>query len=124
MSSQRVFKSSEHMQVSDGEPIRSVVQESEHSVIVAWHLEPGQTIAAHVHPQGQDTWTILSGHGEYQIDEQGNTVRVTPGDVVVAKQGQVHGVTCTSSEALRFISVVAPIDAGYVRLPPRASLPQ
>lgn len=118
MSSQRVFKSSAHMQVSDGEPIRSVVHESEHSVIVAWHVEPGQTIAAHTHPQGQDTWTILSGHGSYQIDEQGNAVKVTSGDVVVAKQGQVHGVTCTGSEPLRFISVVSPFEAGYVRLSP------
>lgn len=120
MSSQRVFKSSDHMQVSDGEPIRSVVQESEHAVIVAWHVEPSQTIAPHTHPEGQDTWTILSGHGAYQIDEHGKTVQVMPGDVVVAKQGQVHGVTCTSSEPLRFISVVAPVEAGYVLLPPRA----
>ena len=120
MSSQRVFKSSDHMQVSDGEPIRSVVQESEHSVIVAWHVEPGQTIAAHTHPEGQDTWTILSGHGDYQIDEQGNTVVVTSGDVVVAKRGQVHGVTCTSKDPLHFVSVVAPIEAGYVLLPPRS----
>ncbi len=120
MSNQRVFKSSDHMQVSNGEPIRSVVQESEHAVIVAWHVEPGQTIAAHTHPEGQDTWTILSGLGDYQIDELGNTVKVVSGDIVVAKQGQVHGVTCTSTEPLRFISVVAPIEAGYVLLPPRA----
>lgn len=120
MSSQRVFKSSNHMQVSEGEPIRSVVQESEHSIIVAWHVEPGQTIAPHTHPGGQDTWTILSGHGEYQTDELGNTVRVTSGDVVVAKQGQVHGVRCTSDEPLRFISVVAPIEAGYALVPLRA----
>ena len=120
MNSQRVFKSCDHMQVSEGEPIRSVVQESEHSVIVAWHVDPGQSIAAHTHPNGQDTWTILSGHGDYQIDEQGNTVKVTSGDVVVARKGQVHGVKCTSLEPLRFISVVAPIEAGYVLLPARA----
>jgi quercetin dioxygenase-like cupin family protein len=120
MSSQRVFKSSDHMQVSEGEPIRSVVEESEHSVVVAWHVEPGQAIAPHTHPQGQDTWTILSGHGEYQIDEHGNSVKVAPGDVVVAKKGEVHGVRCTSHEPLRFISVVAPIEAGYVLLAPLA----
>lgn len=120
MSSQRVFKSSDHMQVSDGKPIRSVIQESEHSVVVAWHVETGQTIDAHTHPEGQDTWTILSGHGDYQIDEQGDTVKVTTGDVVIAKRGQVHGVTCTSNEPLRFISVVAPIEAGYVLLTSRA----
>lgn len=120
MNSQRVYKSSEHMQPSDGEPVRSVVLETEHSVIVAWHVAPGQRIAAHTHPQGQDTWTILSGHGQYQTDEQGEFVNVVPGDVVVARQGEVHGVLCTSPEPLRFISVVAPLEAGYVPLTPSA----
>ncbi len=116
MNSQRVYKSSEHMQPSDGEPVRSVVLESEHSVIVAWHVAPGQRIAAHTHPQGQDTWTILSGQGQYQTDEQGGFVNVVPGDVVVARKGEVHGVLCTSPEPLRFISVVAPLEAGYLPL--------
>lgn len=120
MGKQRVYKSSDYMQVSDGEPIRSVVVESAHSVIVAWHVEPGQAIAPHIHPEGQDTWSILSGQGLYQIDQQGSTVVVSPGDVVIARKGQVHGVRCTSSEALRFISVVAPPDAGYVPLPVQA----
>ncbi len=120
MSKQRVYKSSDYMQVSGEEPMRSVVAETEHSVIVAWHVEPGQKIAPHTHPDGQDTWTILSGQGQYQVDDMGNTVAVVPGDVVVAKKGQVHGVLCTSGEPLRFISVVAPLEAGYVPLPPNA----
>jgi quercetin dioxygenase-like cupin family protein len=118
MSQRRVYQSNDHMQVSEGDPIRSVVVESEHAFIVAWHVEPGQTIAAHTHPEGQDTWTILSGQGQYQIDEAGNTVAVSAGDVVVAMRGQVHGVVCTSPEPLRFISVVAPLEAGYVPLLP------
>lgn len=118
MSNDRVYTSSDFMQVSDGEPIRSVIVESGHSVVVAWHVQPGQAIAPHTHPHGQDTWTILSGQGHYQIDEQGCTVAVVPGDVVVARAGQVHGVVCTSTEPLRFISVVAPFEAGYVPLTP------
>jgi quercetin dioxygenase-like cupin family protein len=43
-------------------------------------------------------------------------VDVAPGDVVVARQGQVHGVRCTSPEPLMFVSVVAPREAGYVPL--------
>lgn len=120
MKSQRVYKSGEHMQPSDGDPLRSVVLESEHAVIVAWHVAPGQSIAAHTHPGGQDTWTILSGHGRYQTDEQGSFVDVAPGDVVVARRGEVHGVLCTGHEPLLFISVVAPRDAGYVPLSPGA----
>lgn len=123
MSNQRLYKSSDYMQASDGEPIRSVVVESEHAVVVAWHVKPGQKIAPHTHPDGQDTWTILSGQGHYQIDEQGNGIAVVPGDVVVAKMGQVHGVLCTSHEPLRFISVVAPREAGYVPLPEKSICP-
>lgn len=113
MSSPRIYKSSQFMQVSVCEPIRSVVLESPHSVIVAWHVEPGQAIAPHTHPHGQDTWTILAGCGQYQVDAQGHTLEVVPGDVVVALQGQVHGVRCTGAEPLRFISVVAPFEAGF-----------
>ena len=43
MSTHRVYKSHEFMQPAEKEPIRSVVVESSHSVIVAWHVEPGQT---------------------------------------------------------------------------------
>lgn len=118
MTDQRVYKSGDHMQASDGEPIRSVVVESAHSVVVAWHVNPGQMVAPHTHPNGQDTWTILSGQGRYQTDALGNAVAVAPGDIVVAQSGQVHGVLCTGSEPLRFISVVAPLEAGYVPLPP------
>jgi quercetin dioxygenase-like cupin family protein len=45
---------------------------------------------------------------------------IVPGDVAVAQKGQVHGVLCTSSTPLRFISVVAPFEAGFVPLPPSA----
>jgi quercetin dioxygenase-like cupin family protein len=113
MRTQRIFNSDDHMQPSDGEPIRSVVSESSDAVIVAWHVKPGQRIAAHTHPEGQDTWIVLSGQGFYQTDAQGSTVAIGPGDVAMANKGMVHGVVCTSSEPLQFISVVAPADAGY-----------
>lgn len=109
----RLFHADDHMQPSEGEPIRSVVASSVHSVIVAWHVAPGQEIAAHTHPHGQDTWTVLSGTGLYQVDAGGSTMAIVPGDVVVAEQGQVHGVRCVGSQPLRFISVVAPAEAGY-----------
>ena len=99
--------------MSDDIPIRSVITETEHSVIVAWQVQPGQVLAPHIHPTGQDTWTILSGEGQYQVDEHGQSVSVMTGDVVVARSGQVHGVMCTGSEPLRFISVVAPRECGF-----------
>lgn len=113
MKTERIFHSHECMQPTEGEPIRAVVVESTEAVVVAWHVQPGQKIAAHVHPLGQDTWTILSGHGLYQVDAGGTTRRVTAGDVVVAYTGCVHGVFNDADEPLRFISVVSPGAAGY-----------
>lgn len=109
----RIFKSSEFMQPSEGEPIRSVVTQSKDAVVVAWHVKQGQRIAAHTHPQGQDTWTVLSGAGEYQVDAAGTTRPITAGDVALAHVGEVHGVYNPHPEPLVFISVVAPSDAGY-----------
>ncbi|MEH8296298.1 hypothetical protein RAH16_26905, partial [Klebsiella pneumoniae] len=55
----RIFSVAEYVQPSEGEPIRSVVLETRDSIIVVWHVHPGQEIAAHIHPHGQDTWTVL-----------------------------------------------------------------
>ncbi|AFY75257.1 cupin domain-containing protein [Synechococcus sp. PCC 7502] len=109
----RVFASSNFLEPSDAEPIRTVVTESEHAAVIAWHLNPHQIISAHIHPYGQDTWTILAGEGQYFLDETGNTQIIRAGDVVVAPIGNVHGVINTGTEPLIFISVVTPSSAGY-----------
>jgi quercetin dioxygenase-like cupin family protein len=109
----RIFTSSQFLQPNDGEPIRSVVTESKDAVVVAWYVKPGQEILPHIHPNGQDTWTIVSGKGEYYLDEFGNKKSIVAGDIVVAYTGCVHGVLNNGDEPLIFISVVAPADAGY-----------
>ena len=113
MSGQRIFSSGDFLQISSGEPIRAVVTESREAVVVAWIVLQGQTIAAHVHPQGQDTWTVLSGRGEYRLDAQGATRSLAPGDIAVAPVGAVHGAFNPHAEPLIFVSVVTPADAGY-----------
>jgi quercetin dioxygenase-like cupin family protein len=113
VSTQRVFKVADHLQANDGEPIRSVVHATDDAAIVAWTVKPGQRISPHVHPSGQDTWTILEGEGDYQLDPAGQTVRIAAGDVVVAPTGAVHGVLNTGTQALVFVSVVSPALSGY-----------
>jgi quercetin dioxygenase-like cupin family protein len=109
----RKFQSEQFFQISEHEPIRSVVTQSEQAVVIAWHLEPRQQIEAHLHPNGQDTWTILQGRGQYYLDTHGTIETITAGDVVVAHVGQVHGVLNDGELPLRFISVVSPAEAGY-----------
>lgn len=113
MSTPRIFNSSGFFLPDDGEPIRSVITESKDAVIVAWYIKPGQETRAHMHPTGQDTWTILAGTGEYYLDGAGTTRPIKPGDVVIAHTGEVHGVLNNGTEPLMFISVVSPADAGY-----------
>lgn len=113
MNNSRVFKSADFLQPADGEPVRSVITESENAVVVAWYVKPGQEILPHIHPNGQDTWTILSGKGEYYLDQTGTTQAIKKGDVVVAPTQCVHGVVNRGEEPLVFISVVTPVNAGY-----------
>lgn len=113
MNKLRVFPSGDFFQLSSAEPVRSVVTQSAEVVVVAWHIAPGQCIAAHVHPHGQDTWTILAGTGRYQLNASGDSQLIVQGDVVIAPKGAVHGVTNHGTQPLLIISVVAPSDAGY-----------
>lgn len=113
MGAARIFKFADFVHRSEGEPIRSVVTQSPEVVVVAWQVEQGQRIAAHTHPHGQDTWTVLSGAGEYQTDASGSSCPIVAGEVVVAHVGEVHGVFNPYPEPLVFVSVVAPSDAGY-----------
>jgi quercetin dioxygenase-like cupin family protein len=113
MSSKRIFKVTDFLQPSAGEPIRSVITESADAAVVAWHINPGQHISTHVHPNGQDTWTILSGCGEYRISTNGDSIAIAQGDVLVAHRREVHGVRNSGQEPLVFISVVSPAASGF-----------
>ncbi len=113
MNTTRIFNSSQFFQPTQGEPIRSVIAESPDAVVVAWYIQPQQEIPAHQHPYGQDTWTVLSGQGEYYLDRAGTTTSIEMGDIVIAPMGAVHGVINHGHEPLIFISVVSPATAGY-----------
>ena len=109
----RIFNVIKFLKPNDGEPIRSVVTESQNAVVLAWHLKPSQRISTHIHPEGQDTWTILSGKGENCLNESGETMMISAGNVIVAHTGEAHGVLNTGKEPLVFISVISQLEAGY-----------
>lgn len=114
---QRIFAVADFIQPSPDLPIRSVLLETPDSVIVVWHAKPGQEIAAHVHPAGQDSWVVLTGSAEYY---QGAGVRrpLAKGQVAVARPGEVHGAINTGAEDFVFVSVVSSNTAGYAAVSP------
>lgn len=109
----RVFAMEDFIVPSDEVPVRSVVVETAEAVVIVWHVAPGREIAAHLHPAGQDTWTVLSGSADYYLGA-GETRAVGKGSIVVARPGEVHGALNTGSEPFVFVSVVSPGQAGYV----------
>ncbi len=110
---QRIFAVADFIRPSPDQPIRSVLLETADSVIVVWHARPGQEIAAHTHPAGQDSWIVLAGRADYY---QGDGVRrpLAKGQVAVARPGEVHGALNTGEEDFVFVSVVSSNTAGYV----------
>ncbi|MCX7088495.1 MAG: cupin domain-containing protein [Methylococcales bacterium] len=114
MTISRIFDSRNFFQPTDDkEPIRSIVTQSKDATVVAWHIKKGQKIALHMHPNGQDTWTILAGKGHYYLNSHDASQAIKAGDIVIAHSGEVHGVLNNDTEPLVFISVVSPADAGH-----------
>lgn len=113
MNEERVFTIKQHQQTSEGEPIRSVITESADCAVVAWLVLPGQRLEPHVHPDGQDTWTIIAGQGQYMLDGKGSTRPISVGNVIVAHRNQVHGVYNDGNTPLEIVSVVSPAAAGF-----------
>jgi quercetin dioxygenase-like cupin family protein len=108
----RIFHVAAHVWPNDERVERNVITQSPQSVVVGWVLLPGQTIEAHRHPAGQDTWVVLEGEAEYLMGD-GETRTLRRGDIAVAAPGQCHGARNLGVEPFLFISVVAPAKAGY-----------
>jgi quercetin dioxygenase-like cupin family protein len=113
MHQDRVLDASDHFRSGDDEPPRVVIAESTDAAVVCWQVEPGQRIALHRHPSGQDTWIVLSGAGLYFTDAAGTARPLAPGVVAIAPTGAWHGALATGREPLRFVSVVSPALSGF-----------
>lgn len=83
---------------------KAVLSETPHSRTTLWCLLPGQHIHPHEH-EGDHIWVVLEGTATYLGD--GGPRVVTPGTLLVAPQGQAHGIDNTGNEGLVFVSVSA-----------------
>jgi quercetin dioxygenase-like cupin family protein len=79
----RLFHSGDYFHLNESEPARTVITQSVDAAVVAWTVLPGQSIPAHHHPQGQDSFVILSGAGSYQIDAAGTLVSVKVNEYIL-----------------------------------------
>jgi len=74
-------------------------------VAAAWEfeLEPGESVAPHVHETAEEIYCILSGTGRMTVSK--TTGAVVAGDVVHIPAGSSHSIANTSSGALRAVAV-------------------
>ncbi len=67
-------------------------------------LEPGASIGEHPHPETEELYLILEGHGIGYLDDE--EFEVGPGDVWVCKAGHTHGLQNGTSGPLAFFAVL------------------
>jgi quercetin dioxygenase-like cupin family protein len=83
-------------------PGKALLKETPDSRTTLWCLLPGQHIHPHGH-EGDHIWIILEGAGTFLGD--GGPRQVEPGTILVAPQGQSHGIENNGTEGLVFLSV-------------------
>lgn len=67
-------------------------------------LEPGSTIGEHGHPNTEDLYLILEGHGTGILN--GERFPLGPGDLFLVKAGGSHGLINDSDHPLTFLGVL------------------
>ena len=67
-------------------------------------LAPGRSIGEHTHEGDNEIFYILSGTGMY--NDNGNLVRLHPGDTTICNNGELHGMVNDGDEPLEFIALI------------------
>ncbi|MCK5129053.1 MAG: cupin domain-containing protein [Clostridiales bacterium] len=67
-------------------------------------LEPGCSIGHHVHHQETEFYTILKGVAT--VDDDGTSIEVSAGDVVVTPNGKGHSIENTGDETMEMLAII------------------
>ncbi len=88
---------------NDDKPSKEALWEGNRSKMNLMNLKPGQEIKPHVH-DGDHIWVVLEGGGEFlSHDREPQTIQ--RGNIVVAPEGEAHGVRNNGKEPLVFASI-------------------
>jgi quercetin dioxygenase-like cupin family protein len=67
---------------------------------------PGARVAMHRHPSFQETFMVLDGRFDFQVDDQLRSMG--PGEMLVIPRGAAHGFACTSPAPGRLLTISTP----------------
>lgn len=93
----------------DGSTIRvlldSALGAAKNQSLAEASLVAGQSTQRHYHARSEEIYVFLEGGGEMEIE--GDTAEVGPGDAVLIPPGARHGITA-GAEGARFLCCCAP----------------
>jgi quercetin dioxygenase-like cupin family protein len=91
-----------------GKPLAFLVtgEDTKHTSMFDWTLPAGFSTGLHVHRVQEETFYVLEGECEWQVD--GRTVRATPGTYLFLPPGVPHDIRNTSDKPARMIMTVSP----------------
>jgi mannose-6-phosphate isomerase-like protein (cupin superfamily) len=94
----------------DGSEIRELLAHRNSAIrqqsLAEARLLPGASTAPHFHRVTEEIYYITDGRGRMTI---GSEIRnVAPGDAIAIPPGEVHTITNTGAEVLRFLCCCAP----------------
>jgi quercetin dioxygenase-like cupin family protein len=67
---------------------------------------PGASVDLHRHPAFQETFVVLEGRFDFEVDAK--RYSLGPGETLVVPRGASHGFTCTSEESGRLLTISTP----------------
>jgi mannose-6-phosphate isomerase-like protein (cupin superfamily) len=89
----------------DGSTIRELHHTSNQSLAEAL-LEPSQATERHYHERSEEIYLVTKGSGELEID--GESIRVRPGDAILIPPGAWHTLENTGTSELTILCMCSP----------------
>ncbi len=75
--------------------------------IVRIVIPPGSSIGYHQHLGDEEVYLILRGKGE--VNDNGQVKTASPGDLVLTRSGEYHGIKNVGSEDLELLAIVSKV---------------
>lgn len=114
---ERIFALQTYAHFSDLRARVTEVVATDNSSIAVWAVQPGQEVAVHLHPSGQDTWIMLKGTLTYYLGN-GQLQTISAGECAIADSSQIHGAVNDGTEDAIFVSIYSAPKIGYAKALP------
>jgi mannose-6-phosphate isomerase-like protein (cupin superfamily) len=105
--SERIFTIHEKVSEKDKTSMKVLFRSEIHEIHL-WRVTPGEWVYPHIHPHNDDIWHIIQGIGKYYLTSQ-ETKTVEPGEIALAKPGEVHGIFNSGNEDIIIYSILSPL---------------